>query len=117
MVVLTDTTQNHHKNVELKNHTYEQVSRYAIASIMNHDPKTIVVKKSDDIYYATYMGADIYYTYKVTFKGDQILWAVKEGRWRDTDADEKIYFEEEGVDIKIIQSFSDGSESIDVYNK
>jgi len=118
-VVTADTValQEKFENVKLKLFTGEEVARYAIASVMGHDPKTIQVKRADDIYYATYVRGDVYYIYKVMFKGHQVLWAVRDGRWRNSDADEKITFKEERGKLKIIQTFTDGTQSVDVYGK
>jgi hypothetical protein len=101
----------------LKKFTYKDVARFTIASIMGQDPASIDAKLEVDVYHlkCSRKSDNKMFFYKVTFKGSEVIWGVEDGRWRDSDADEKISFIEKGNRLEIIQTFSDGSESIDKY--
>jgi len=101
----------------LKKFTYKDVAIFTIASMMGQDPASIEAKLDGDVYHLKYSrkSDDKMFFYKVTFKGRKVIWGIKDGRWRNSDADEKISFIEKGNSVEIIQTFSDGSESIDKY--
>ena len=88
-----------------------QIARFAIASIMNQKKEIIVVKQENNIYLASYNEPDEgkLYEYKIKINGNQIAWGNANGRWRDSNFDEIITFEEDGDKITIRQSFDDGS--------
>ena len=101
----------------LKQFTYEDVAIFTIACVMGQDPGSIEAKLEVDVYHLKYSrkSDSKMFFYKVKFKGSQVVWGLEDGRWRDSDADEKISFIEKGNRVEIIQTFSDGSESIDKY--
>ncbi|PIF60044.1 hypothetical protein [Flavobacterium sp. 2] len=107
------------EKVILRNFTYDDVARYTIASVMGQKPKIIKVTKNDDLYYVSYTRKSDKqkFAYKIKFDGDKIFWANIDGRWRDSKYDEKISFVEKGNKLSIIQTFSDDSEDVQVYNK
>lgn len=107
------------EEVLLKNFTYEDIAKYTMATIMNQPPSIIKVKKEDNLYIVSYNRKtdSQKFSYKIKFKGMQIIWANLEGRWRDSSVDEKIRFVEENDKLKIIQTFSDGSESTEEFKK
>jgi len=114
----TQTTQVAVKIV-LRNFIHEDVARYTMASVMGQIPKIIKVTKNDDLYYVSYIRKSDKqkFEYKIKFEDDKIFWANIDGRWRDSKYDEKITFVENGNELNIIQTFSDGSEDIKVYRK
>lgn len=107
------------EKVVLKNFTYEDVARYTMASVMGQAPKIIKAIKNDDLYYVSYTRKSDKqkFEYKIKFDDDKILWANIDGRWRDSKYDEKISFTENGDKLNIIQTFSDGSEDVQEYQK
>ncbi len=107
------------KEILLKNFTHEEISKYAIAAIMNQSPSIIKVNKSNDLYFVSYVRKSDFqkFDYKIKFDGNQIIWANVDGQWRDNGVDERIAFVEERNKIKIVQTFSDGSESVDEFKK
>jgi len=61
-------------------------------------------------------------TYKCYVNGDRVMWGVHKaptitaGRWRNHPADERIRYEVKGNRVVIIQEYSDGSQSEDIYD-
>lgn len=107
------------KEVILKDFKYEDIAKYAMASIMGQPPSIIKVNKNEDKYIVSYIrkSDSQKFSYKIKFEGNQIIWANIDGRWRTHELDEKISFSEEDSKIKIIQTFNDGSESIEEFKK
>jgi hypothetical protein len=103
----------------LKNFTYEDVSRYTMASVMGQPTKIIKATKNKDLYFVSYIRKSDKqkFEYKVKFDGNDILWANINGRWRNSEYDEKISFEENDEKLKIITTFSDASQDIQEYKK
>lgn len=103
----------------LKNFTYEDVSRYTMASVMGQPTKIIKATKNKDLYFVSYIRKSDKqkFEYKVKFEGNDILWANIDGRWRNSEYDEKISFEENDEKLKIITTFSDASQDIQEYKK
>ena len=46
-----------------------------------------------------------------------MTWGNSDGRWRDTKFDEKIKYSEKDNELKIIQTFEDGSEIVKEFKK
>lgn len=107
------------ENNNLKNFTYEDVARYTMATIMGHPAQIIKASKKDNLYYVWYIRKSDKkkYEYKIKFNGNKILWSNIDGRWRNSQYDEKITFLENGNTISIIQTFSDDSRDIQKYHK
>jgi hypothetical protein len=109
--------------VEGKNmtdYTKEDISRYTIAAIMGRDPSIIDVKQQDDIYIVSYVRPSdgTYWESKIKFEGeDKVIWGNSDGRWRDTEADEKITYFQRGDKLVILQTFSDNSKIEKEYSK
>ena len=103
----------------LNNFTYEDIARYAIASVMGEPTKIIKATKSKDLYFVSYIRKSDKkkFEYKIKFDGNQILWANFNGRWRNSEYDEKISFEEDAEKLKIIMTFSDMSKDIQEYKR
>jgi hypothetical protein len=103
----------------LKIFTYEDVARYTMASVMGQSPKIIKAIKNNELYYVSYIRkSDMQkFEYKIKFDGNQILWANLDGRWRNSQYDEKLSFVENDDKLNIIQTYSDGSEDIQEYKK
>ncbi|OUL62732.1 hypothetical protein [Flavobacterium sp. AJR] len=103
----------------LKTFTYKDIARYTMAAIMDQSPKIIKATKINDLYYVSYIrkSDNQKFEYKIKFNGNQILWANIDGRWRDSQYDEKISFIEKDNRINIIQTFSDSSQDIKKYKK
>jgi hypothetical protein len=107
------------EEIILKTFTYKDIARYTMAAIMDHSPKIIKATKNNDLYYVSYIrkSDNQKFEYKIKFNGNKILWANIDGRWRDSQYDEKISFVDKDNKINIIQTFSDGSEYIKEYKK
>lgn len=107
------------EKVILKNFTYEDIARYTMASIMGQPSKIIKVRKKDELYFVSYIRKSDHqkFDYKIKFDRNKILWANFDGRWRDSEYDEKITFVEEDKKVKIIQTFDDNSKDIQEYKK
>ena len=105
----------------LKNFTYEDVARYAMATVMGQPSNIIKAFKKEDLYYVSYVrkSDSQKFDYKVKFIGNQILWAgIENGqRWRDSEYDEKISFSEKEGKLIIITTYGDGSEGIEEFKK
>ncbi len=116
---LPETVIEKSDNIVLKNFTYEDIARYAMSSIMGQPSKIIKVIKSEDLYYVSYIrkSDNQKFSYKIKFNGNKILWANIDGRWRNSEYDEKISFVEKNNKVSIIQTFSDNSEDIQEYKK
>lgn len=96
---------------------YEDVARYAIASLMGESTKNIKVSKNKELYSLFYIrnSDKKKYEYKIKFDGGRIIWANIDGRWRNSKDDEKIYFEENAEKLKIITIYSDNSQDVQEY--
>jgi|JI10StandDraft_1071094.scaffolds.fasta_scaffold1021549_1 hypothetical protein len=103
----------------LKIFTYEDIARYSIASVMGQPTKIIKATKNKDLYFVSYIRKSDKqkFEYKIKFEENKILWASIDGRWRNSEYDEKISFEENGEKLKIITTFSDMSQDIQEYKK
>lgn len=97
----------------------EDVARFAISSIMGQPSKTIKVKNENGLYVVSYIrkSDSKKFDYKIKIDEEAIVWANLDGRWRDSEYDERISFEESDNKLKIIQTFSDGSVDIKEYKK
>ena len=113
------TEESEVEEVLLKNFTYEDVARYTISSVMQQSPEIMRTSKKDDLYFITYIRKSDKqkFEYKIKFEGNNILWANIDGRWRNSLYDEKLSFVENGDKLKVIQTYSDGSEDIQEYSK
>lgn len=102
-----------------KNFSYKRIAKYAMGSIMGQPPAIINVTKKNDMYYVSYVreSDSQKFDYKIKFEGNKIIWANSDGRWRIHPLDEKISFVEDDTQIKIIQTYSDGSQSVDEFDK
>lgn len=82
------------KKATLKTFTYEDIARYTMASIMGQQPKIITATKKGDLYYVSYIrkSDNIKFDYKIKFEGNKILWSNIDGRWRNSQYDEKVTF-------------------------
>ncbi|OXA68313.1 hypothetical protein B0A67_20925 [Flavobacterium aquidurense] len=107
------------KKATLKTFTYEDIARYTMASIMGQQPKIITATKKGDLYYVSYIrkSDNIKFDYKIKFEGNKILWSNIDGRWRNSQYDEKVTFIEKNNKLSIIQIFSDGSKDVQEYKK
>lgn len=103
----------------LTNFSKGDIVRFAMSSIMGQPSKTIKVKVENGLYILSYIrkSDSKKFDYKIKIDGDKILWANLDGRWRDTEHDEKINFEENAQTIKIKQTFSDNSVDVKEFKK
>jgi hypothetical protein len=121
--IINETTQipeiDKVEEVVLNKFSYEDIARYTISSVMQQPAKIIKAIKKDDLYYVSYTRKSDKqkFEYKIKFDGNKILWANIDGRWRDSEYDEKLSFSENGNILNIIQTFNDGSEDIQEYKK
>ncbi|PHS66912.1 MAG: hypothetical protein COB12_05640 [Flavobacterium sp.] len=99
--------------------TESEIAKYTISAIMNQPPELINVEDNDGIYYVSYSQKDDEKTnnYKIKISGNIIIWGNSDGRWRDTKFDEKIKYFEKGNELKITQTFEDGSKIVKEFKK
>ncbi|WP_428232039.1 hypothetical protein [Flavobacterium sp.] len=120
-IIIGDQVQKVNKIEEttLKTFTYEDIARYTMASIMGQQPKIITAIKKGNLYYVSYIRKSDKkrFDYKIKFDSTKILWSNIDGRWRDSQYDEKISFIEKNNKVFIIQTFSEGSKDIQEYKK
>lgn len=92
--------------VKLKNFTYEDIARYGIASSMYEPINIIKSRKKADYYYVYYVrpSDSKYFDFKVKFDGNRVIYGDVNGRWQDTELDEKITFEEIGDKVNIMSA-------------
>jgi hypothetical protein len=90
--------------VKLKNFTYEDIARYGIASSMYEPINIVKSRKKADYYYVYYVrpSDSKYFDFKVKFDGNRVIYGDVNGRWQDTELDEKITFEEIGDKVNIM---------------
>ena len=108
------------KDTILKNFAYEDVARYAMASVMQQPSNIIKATKNNGLYYVSYIRKSDKQTfeYKVKFNDKKIIWGDIGGRWRDSKYDDElISFAENDNKLNIILTYSDGSEDIQEYKK
>ena len=88
-----------------------EIAKYTMSAIMNQSPEIIAVKENNGIYYASYIRKDDgkKFDYKIKFNKKNVIWGNSDGRWRDTQYDEKIKYSEKGNKLIITQTFEDGS--------
>ncbi len=86
---------------------------------MHQPTKIITVKEEGENYIISYKRRSDKqkFVYKVRVEGDRAIWANIDGRWRDSAEDEKVTFLEEGKNLFITQTFSDGSVSSKAFTK
>ena len=103
----------------LQSFSKEDIARYAISSVMGQPSKSIEVRFANPLYIVSYVrqSDQKQFEYKVKIDGITIVWANIDGRWRDSEYDEKLSFEERDNKVEIIQTFSDGSVDKKQYNK
>ncbi|MDA6072006.1 hypothetical protein NJT12_20485 [Flavobacterium sp. AC] len=120
-IIIEDQIQKANKieEIALKTFTYEDIARYAMASIMGQQPKIISAIKKGNLYYISYIRKSDKkkFDYKIKFDGTKIIWSNIDGRWRDSQYDEKITFIEKNNKLSIIQTFNDGSKDIQEYKR
>lgn len=94
--------------------TTSEIARYTISAIMNQPPEIITVRDNEGIYNVSYTrgGDKKKFDYKIKIKGNNVVWGNIDGRWRDSQFDEKIEYSETRNELTILQKFADGSETI-----
>ena len=98
-------------------YSFEEISKFAISSLMFQDPQNITVVANGNNLIVSYIKDSKTYSYKIKFNQNQIMWGNADGRWRDDDLDEKLYYKEVDDKIEIIIKFSDGSNDTKQYHK
>ncbi|KXF79905.1 hypothetical protein [Enterovibrio coralii] len=107
--------------------TQEQICRASVAAIKGKSPSIMIVDKRVveaetelDIFHISYKRPDDgkKWHYRCKVDKTRAVWSQgKDGRWRDQAQDPTVRFEIEGDEIKINETFPDGSASFDVtYN-
>jgi len=90
----------------------EEIALYTVSAIMNHPPSIISAELENGIYNVKYNRTSDgqAFEYRIKFKGaNKVIWANKDGRWRDTEFDEEVTYSEKGNKLTITQTFDDGS--------
>lgn len=107
------------KESTLKKFTYEEVARYAMATSMQEPVGIVKSQKRKNYYYVEYIrpSDSKKFEYKVKFKGNRVIWGDLNGRWQDTEYDEKISFAEKDNKLNIITTYSDDSKDLEEFNK
>tara|TARA_B110000093_G_C12846869_1_gene357631 strand:- start:30 stop:461 length:432 start_codon:yes stop_codon:yes gene_type:complete len=91
--------------------TETEIAKYTVSAIMDQQPEIINVKDNNGIYFVSYTRKDDgkKFDYKIKFNGKNIIWGNSDGRWRDTQYDEKIKYSKKENKLTITQTFEDGS--------
>lgn len=84
---------------------------------MFQDPQNMSVRTDNENFIVSYNKDSKVYSYKIKFIQNQIMWGNADGRWRDNDLDEKLFYKEVNDKLHIIMQFSDGSNSTKEYHK
>jgi hypothetical protein len=96
----------------------EDIARYTISTIMGQSSRSILSEKAGEYFVLTYIRSsdEEIFTYRVKFDENKIIWSGfidgKWGRWRDSDLDDEITYEEIGDKLVITLLFSDGSSNV-----
>lgn len=98
-------------------YSLEKISKFAISSLMFQDPQNMSVRTDNENFIVSYNKDSKVYSYKIKFIQNQIMWGNADGRWRDNDLDEKLFYKEVNDKLHIIMQFSDGSNSTKEYHK
>lgn len=87
-----------------KNFTRQQIAKFAISTIMNQPEEIISVSEENDKYIVSYgrKSDSENFKYKARIDGNKIIWGNSDGRWRDSEYDEKISFREDGTKLTIV---------------
>jgi hypothetical protein len=99
--------------------TESEIAKYTISAIMNQPPEIIRVKDNGRIYNVSYTRKDDgkKFDYKIKISANKVTWGNSDGRWRDTKFDETIKYSEKDNELKIIQTFKDGSKIVKEFKK
>ncbi len=102
-----------------QNFTETEIAKYTISAIMHQPYEILNVKNKSGIYYVSYTRKDDRkkFDYKIKINGKNITWGNSDGRWRETQFDEKIKYSEKGNVLTITQTFEDGSSIVDSFKK
>jgi hypothetical protein len=105
------------KKAYLSSFTESDVARFAISTIMGQPPKKIKVETVNGLYFVSYVrkSDSKLFEYKIKIDDNKIVWGNIDGRWRDSEYDERISFKEEGNKLTITQAFSDGTSDEKVF--
>lgn len=98
----------------------EDIAIYTVSSIMNQPPSIISAELVNEIYNVKYERPSDgqVFEYRIKFEGtNKVIWANKEGRWRDSEYDEKVTYLDNGNKLTITQIFDDGSIVNKVFEK
>ena len=96
----------------------EDIARYTISTNMGQSSRSILADKEGEYFVLTYIRSsdEEIFTYRVKFDENKIIWSGfidgKWGRWRDSDLDDEITYEEIGDKLVITLLFSDGSSNV-----
>lgn len=98
-------------------YSFEDISKYAISSLMSQDPINMNVYTEGENFIISYIKDSKLYSYKIKFDQNQIMWGNLDGRWRDHELDEKLFYKEVDDKLQITMQFSDGTNSTKEYHK
>lgn len=109
------------ETVELSDKVFtdSEIARHTISAIMNQPLEIMNVRNNEGIYNVSYTRKDDKkkFEYKIKIKGNNVIWGNSDGRWRDSQFDEKIEYSETNNELIIVQKFTDGSETIKKFTK
>ena len=107
------------ENKTVKSFSKEDIARFTISAIMSQPSNKIKVEFLNGLYFVSYIrkSDSKKLEYKIQIDEKKVIWGDIDGRWRNGEYDEIIYFEESDNKLKIIQIFSDGSSNIKEFHK
>ena len=93
--------------------TNEQIAKAAISALFYQPVNIMTVKTNGDIVLVSYKRPDDgqKFEYKIQVTNNSINWGNADGRWRNSNFDEKLSYTINGQEIVITTAFSDGSKS------
>ncbi|MDR2274300.1 MAG: hypothetical protein LBF27_25555 [Sphingobacterium sp.] len=88
----------------------KEIASFAISMLYNKKPKDIAVELDNGIYHGKYVGneGNVIST-KIKFNGTNLEWGNSDGRWRDTNYDDKLSYNLGSGMVTINVTYSDGS--------
>jgi hypothetical protein len=96
-----------------------QICKAGIGVVMGRDPVAMKSRVAGDIVFISYVRSDdgMEWSYRCRLEGDRIIWATDTGRWRNSVADEPIFFRVVDERLEIEERYTDGSSTQKTFSR